>query len=191
MIIFCNMVLCGSQSPEKVIQVWQNFRKQNTIDHRTGHCKMHCMALWWERPYLGLWSENATGELSRTSGLSLHPPMWDFIPKGKASSPNLHPWRPRAHKLPFGVLVPKERRHGNHCWCLLGTPQVALLDDLALEDRGSLVRRSWGFGQKNLDAEDKKGHQCITQTSAQEALGTWSSERRGGPGNTCLGRRPD
>ena len=109
MIILCNMVLCGSQSPEKVIQVWQNFRKQNTIDHRTGHCKMHCMALWWECPYLGLWPESAIGQLSRTSGLSLHPPVWDSIPKGKASSPNLHPWRPRAHKLPFGVLVPKER----------------------------------------------------------------------------------
>ena len=157
MIIFCNTVLCGSLSPEKVIQVWWNFRKQNTIDHGTGHCKMHCMALGWELPYLGLWPESSIGELSRTSGLSSHPPVWDSIPEGNASSPSLHPWKPRAHRLPFGVLVPKERGRGNHCWCLLGTPQVALLDDLALEDRGSLVRRSWGFGQKNLDAEDKKG----------------------------------
>ena len=147
----------GSQQMPELMSLRVPKSRVDALAFGIGHCKLPAIALWWEHPYLDLWPGKAVDELSRISDLSSHPPVWDSIPKGKASSPSLHPCKPRAHKLPFGVLVPKERGGGNHCLCLPGTPQVALLDDLALEDQGSLVRRSWGFGQKNLDTEDKKG----------------------------------
>ena len=101
-----------------------------------------------------------------------------LIPKGKASSPNLHPWKPRVHKLPFGVLVPKERGGANHCWCLPGTPQIALLDDLALEDRGSLAGDPEALARKAWIRRTRRDHNASLKPQLKKPWGPEAVRRK-------------